>query len=145
MYRETEQPPQPDRSLLIVGIRGHVYAIDRDSGQLRWHNELPGGGLEEVALAVGYGVVVASARGRRLFCLDYLTGQTRWEAATQSGGRATILIEPDQIVCAKAGYLDCFAPDGTQKWSQPLRGAGTGRAALGYPGNVVQADDIGNQ
>ena len=67
-----------------------MYAIERETGQLRWHNELAGGG-------------------------------------------------------SKSGYLDCFAPDGTRKWSQPLRGAGTGRAALGYPGNVVQADDIGNQ
>lgn len=144
-YRENADRPAPDRSILVVALNGHVYGLDRATGALRWHNELAGGGMGEVFLAVGYGVVVASAVGAKLYCLDYLTGETRWVQNTKASGRATVVIEPDQIVCAKSGYLDCFAPDGNALWSQPLKGAGMGRVALGYPGNVAQADDKGRE
>ncbi len=144
-YRAAPETSAPDRSLLVVGLAGNVYAIDRATGELRWHNELKGGGYGEVAIAVDYGVVIASAGSAMVFCLDYLSGAVRWKHATQSPGRATILIEPDQIVCAKGGYVDCFTPDGNQLWGQPLRGAGAARVALGYPGNVVQADDPGRE
>lgn len=144
-YRTAPEPLQPDRSLLIVGLRGNVYALDRITGEPRWHNALPAGGFEEVTLAVGFGVVVASAHGGAIYCLDYVTGQIRWRQDTQHRGRATILLEPDQIVCAKNGSVDCYAPDGRLLWQQPLAGAGYGRAALGYPGNVMQADEAGNE
>ncbi len=143
-YRSAPTTPEPDRSLLVVGLKGKVYALDRATGDVRWQNDLPDGGRGEVALAVGYGVVIVSAFGSRIFCLDYLTGAERWSQSTQAGGRATVLIEPDQIVCAKGGYVDCYTPDGRSLWAQPLQGAGLGRVALGYPGNVVQADDPGS-
>ena len=77
--------------------------------------------------------------------IDYLTGVTRWRKSTKDAGRATILIEPDQILCMKNGFVDCFAPDGRLLWHQPLDGQGLGRGALGYPGNVAQADDPGTR
>ncbi len=135
----------PDRSLLIVGLKGKLYALDRTSGAMRWQDDLAGGGSGEVAIAVDHGIVVASAFGKAIFCLDYATGEVRWQAPTQAGGRATIVIEPDHIVCAKGGYVDCYALDGRRLWAQPLHGAGVGRVALGYPGNVVQADDPGTE
>jgi outer membrane protein assembly factor BamB len=144
-YRNNAAPLAPDRSVLVVGLRGLVYGLDRVTGAVRWRNSLPEGGLGEVFIAVGFGVVVASARGANLHCLSYLTGETRWVQPTQAMGRATIVIEAAQIVCAKGGYIDCFAPDGTTMWSQPLKGAGLGRMALGFPGNVAQADDVGSQ
>ncbi|MGE5185663.1 MAG: PQQ-binding-like beta-propeller repeat protein [Acidobacteriota bacterium] len=144
-YRAAPSQPQPDRSVLVVGLSGHVYAIDRATGELRWHNDLSGGGLGHVAIAVGYGVVIASAGGAAVFCIDYLGGETRWQQPTHGRGRATILIEADQIVVAKGGHVDCFSPEGHRLWGQPLRGAGMGRAALGYPGNVVQSDDPGSE
>src|SRR5882757_875619 len=116
-YRNAPPIMEPDRSMLVVGLNGHVYGVDRATGQLRWDNNLPGGGTSEVAIAVGYGVVIASAHGPRIYCLDYLTGQERWHADTQARGRATILIEEDHIVVAKGGYLDAYAPDGTAQWS----------------------------
>lgn len=141
-YRANAAPLEPDRSILVAALDGHVYGLDRTTGEVRWHNGLPGGGTDEIFLAIGYGVVVVSAHRSRLFCLDYLTGETRWEHTTQTAGRATIVVEPDQIVCAKGGYVDCFSPDGKLLWQQPLRGAGQGRIALGYPGNVAQADEV---
>jgi hypothetical protein len=144
-YRANAAEPQPDRSVLVVGLSGHVYGIARATGELLWANNLRGGGFGEVFIAVGYGVVIASAGGAALYCIDYLTGNDRWAVATQASGRATIVIEPDQIVCAKGGYIDCFSPDGNKLWSQPLKGAGVGRIALGYPGNIAQADDPGSE
>lgn len=144
-YRDGAGPLPRDRSILVVGLNGKVYGIDRATGELRWRNDLKGGGFGEVFLAVDYGVIVASAGGAMMYCLDYLTGQERWRAATQASGRATILIEPDHIVCAKGGYVDAYTVEGRRLWSQPLSGAGVGRVALGYPGNVVQADDPGTE
>ena len=144
-YRASAGAPEPDRSILVVGIHGKVLGLDRATGQIRWSNDLRGGGYGEVFLAVGYGVVIASAVGAAIYCLDYLTGETRWSDSTQASGRATIVIEPDQIVCSKGGYVDCYTPDGTRLWQQPLSGQGLGRVALGYPGNVAQADDKGSE
>ncbi len=136
---------ESDRSLLVIGINGNLYAVDRTTGEPRWHNDLPGGRYGVVALAIGHGVVIASADGAQIFCLDYATGHTRWTQPTQARGRATLVMEADHVVCAKSGYLDCFALDGKKLWSQPLKGAGQDQIALGYPGNVVQADDIGRE
>jgi outer membrane protein assembly factor BamB len=144
-YREAAVAPEPDRSILVVALSGRLIGIDRETGDVRWENEMVGGGRGEVFIAIGYGVVIASAYGAKIFCVDYLTGATRWEQSTHSSGRASIIIEPDRIVCAKAGYLDCYAPDGKFLWQQPLRGQGMGRVALGFPGNVAQADDPGSQ
>ena len=59
---------------------------------------------------------------------------------TQSEGRATIVIEPDVIVVAKSGYIDAYGHDGRHFWTQPLTGMGVGATALGFPGNVAQAE-----
>lgn len=142
-YRSSAGPLEPDRSVLVVGLKGRVFGIDRQTGKALWRNDLPGGGGDEVFLAIGYGAVLASAQGPMIYCLDYLTGHERWKWPTHTSGRATILIEPDHIVCAKSGYLDCFSPEGRLLWAQPLYGAGVGRISLGYPENVAQADDAG--
>jgi outer membrane protein assembly factor BamB len=132
-----------DRSLLIVALRGRVHAIDRATGQVRWHNELALGAMGPVALAIGYGVIIAAAETGDVYCLDYATGATRWQQHAQARGRATVVVEPDLVACVRAGYVDAFAPDGSVLWRQPLSGAGQGAAAIGFPGNVVQADAIG--
>jgi hypothetical protein len=139
-YRESAGELAPDRSVLVVGVSGNVFGIDRATGTKRWHRQLPGNGAELVFVTAGFGVVVASAVAAVVYCIDYLTGELLWEKPTQHKGRATILIEPDQIVCAKGGGIDCFAPDGRRLWRQPLEETGYGRIALAYPGNSAQAD-----
>jgi outer membrane protein assembly factor BamB len=145
-YRTTEQAIEPDRSILVVALHGKVHGVDRDTGEVRWVNDLGGWGSRgHVALAVGYGIIIAAAETGGIHCLHYRTGTSRWRGDTQATGRATVLIEADQIICAKGGYVDAYSPDGRLLWQQPLRGAGTGTAAIGYPDNVVQADAIGAQ
>jgi outer membrane protein assembly factor BamB len=140
-YRDRPEPLPSDRSVLVIGLNGWVIGIDRATGQKRWETSIRGSA--EVYLAIGFGVVAASAWGGVLHVLDYLTGRILWERPTKSPGRATIVIEPDQIVCAKAGYVDCYSPDGRLLWQQTLSGKGEGRTSIGYPGNVAQADERG--
>ena len=68
---------------------------------------------------------------------------TRWRQYTQDPGRAAILLEPDHIVCMKGEYVECYAPDGRLIWRRKLPHSFRERGALGYPGNIAQADDAG--
>lgn len=147
-YRDNATGPEPDRSILVVGLNECVIGLDRLTGAIRWEHKIGSGSSlirGEVSLSINYGVVVASGYWNEVVCLDYLTGALRWSVATRQTGRATILLEPDQVVCIKDGYVDCYSPTGQHLWQQPLTGRGVGRGALGYPGNVAQADDIGTE
>lgn len=139
-YREG--PPEEDRSILVVTLNGKVHGVDRQTGELRWTQGTNqwGGGRGEVFLAMAHGLVIASSYEDAIVSLDYTTGAITWSAHTHSSGRATILVERDVIICAKGGYLDCFAHGGKKLWTQPLTGLGMGNVALGFPGNVAQAD-----
>lgn len=144
-YREGVAPAEADRSILVVGIGGFLYGVDRMTGQARWQNELPGGGHGEVFIGLRYGVLAVSATDDVLFRIDYWTGQTLWSQRTRGSGRATILVEPDLIVVGKGGYINAFDHFGRPLWLQELKGRGWGRLALGFPGNVAQADDPGSE
>jgi outer membrane protein assembly factor BamB len=88
--------------------------------------------------------VLLSGHAPRLFCLEYATGKIFWEAETTGGGRASIVVEGKHIFVAKGGEVNCFDWKGKRRWSQPLSGAGRGRAALGFSDNVRQADEHGS-
>jgi outer membrane protein assembly factor BamB len=137
-YREQEMRAEADRSILVVATGGSVRGLHRFTGDVRWANDLPAGGLGEVYIAFRYGVLAVSASGNQLFRLDYATGATLWSTPTQSTGRATIVIEPDVIVVAKGGCVDAFSHAGQHYWSQPLTGLGFGGVALAFPGNVAR-------
>lgn len=140
MYRDSE-----DRSIIVVGLNGVIAGVDRRTGKEVWRNQLPGAGYGIVDLAITEHVVLATASARALFCLDYRTGQTLWTAPTHAMGRGTILVDRDLVMVSKQGYLDAYDLSGTHLWTQELTGMGTGRAALGTPGNVRQADDYGKE
>jgi outer membrane protein assembly factor BamB len=127
----------------IVALNGKVYAIDASTGELRWQNELKGSGYGAPALAITKSRVFVSAHGSAIHCLDYSTGQPIWTENATSSGRASILIHDGRVYVAKGGSLDCYTLDGRKVFSQPLRGAGVGPVALGFPGKVVQADERG--
>ncbi|MBI4702489.1 MAG: PQQ-binding-like beta-propeller repeat protein [Deltaproteobacteria bacterium] len=137
MYRDKEQA---GRDLVVVAVAGRVAALDRHSGAERWRSDLPGGSWGEVAVAVTEQHVLASAAGNVLFCLDYRTGEQLWTAQTSCTGRASILVDGEQIFVARSGEIECFSSTGKRLWHSPLKGMGTGAMALGLPGGVVQAD-----
>ena len=139
------RPWRMNSPVLIVALGGSVCGVDPKTGAWLWKNALSGGGFGEVAISVHEGFVIASANGPLVFCLDSATGNALWQAATERPGRATLLVQGDRVYVAKTGVVDCFDLDGHRLWSQQLPALGSGRLALGFPGNVVQADDIGAQ
>jgi outer membrane protein assembly factor BamB len=89
---------QTPESLVFIGIKGSVIAIDRTTGSLVWNAPLKGSDF--VTLLLDGDDLFASARGE-LFCLDSLTGRIRWNnglkgmgwglmsIATQNGSSST--------------------------------------------------------
>lgn len=130
-----------DRRILVVGLAGAVYGLDARTGEECWRNKLEGGGVGAVEVALGDGVVHANAMGPALHRLDYRTGETRW-TATLNGGttRSTILLEPDRIIVARGGVVECYDLRGNHRWINQLKGAGVAVATLALPGNVRQGD-----
>jgi outer membrane protein assembly factor BamB len=129
-----------DRSLLIAAFLGKVFAVDRSTGQIRWRTAL--GSNEVVELAIGEGLVVALTASRLAF-LTYATGQIVRFVERQDeaiGGRATLLIDAGQLIVAGAGAVACYSLQGDLRWTQPFKGEGHGDVAIGFPGNVRQAD-----
>jgi len=61
--------------LLIVGIGGHVVAIDPGSGSELWRTKLKGRDFVTVSPA---GARVFAGAGGELFCLDADSGQILW-------------------------------------------------------------------
>jgi outer membrane protein assembly factor BamB len=133
------------RDIVIVGINGQVIGIDAASGQQRWQDGLKGGGYGEVALAATDRHVFASAQGSMLFCFNYATGELLWKEETTSSGRASIVVQDERVYVAKGGEVNCFTFEGRRLWSQGLPGMGFGSVSIGFPGNIVQADDRGSK
>jgi outer membrane protein assembly factor BamB len=133
------------REFLVVALNGKVAALDAESGELRWRNDLPGGGHGEVFLAIDRRDVFVSAQGAKVFCLSYKSGKTRWATDTQAAGRASIVVEKSIVYVAKSGYVDAFdRKTGNRLFAQGLSGFGQGSCALGFAGNVAQGDDRGS-
>ena len=136
----TERTPEA-LPIALVGLDGHVVGLDRRTGQILWKNGLIGGLDKEVELACYGNYVFASASGPKHFALDYFTGEQIWAVPTSGSGRAALVVEPDMVMCAKEGAIDCYNFAGQRLWSQALRGLGTGKIAMGFPGNLRQADE----
>jgi hypothetical protein len=62
-------------SLVYIGIRGRVVALNRASGEEVWRTELKGSGFVSVSRDQDY--LYATARGE-IFCLAPQTGQIVW-------------------------------------------------------------------
>ena len=131
--------------ILILGISGQVIGIDALTGNIRWQDGMKGGGYGEVALAANEEFVFASARGAKLFCYRRTSGEVLWVSDTSASGRATVVVEGRLVFVAKGGEVNAFTFTGERQWKQQLSGKGLGRIAMGFPGNIVQADDPGSE
>ncbi len=96
------------QSLVFIGIRGHVVALDRATGSERWRTRLKGSGA--VLLVLDAGRLVATTGGSA-FCLDAATGAIAWSnplrglgfgIATIAGGGARAGAESALVAAAAA-------------------------------------------
>jgi outer membrane protein assembly factor BamB len=62
-------------SIVYVGIKGSVVALDRASGSEVWRVDLKGGDFVNVLVIEND--IFAAAKGE-VFCLDQSTGQVKW-------------------------------------------------------------------
>ena len=76
----------PRTSALYIGIRGHVVALDRSTGEELWKTPLKG---REFVSVSGQGAVYAGTKGE-LFCLDPATGSIRWQNPLKGMGLGLI-------------------------------------------------------
>jgi len=60
---------------LIIGLGGHVAAIDPDSGAEIWRTKLRGSGLVTISQTADR---VYAGAGGQLFCLDASSGSILW-------------------------------------------------------------------
>lgn len=80
-------------SLLFIGVKGTVLAIDRATGQEVWRCTLKGGDFVNIVLEDGD--LYASTHGE-LFCLDVSTGAIRWHNPLKGLGWGLITIAGNQ-------------------------------------------------
>ncbi|MDX2015766.1 MAG: PQQ-binding-like beta-propeller repeat protein [Myxococcaceae bacterium] len=124
---------------LLVGLNGHVVALQPHTGDMLWKVDLCGQGL--VTFAVNDSLVVASGTNDVLVGIDRSTGQERFRVKTSSFGKATVLLEHDRVFVVKAGVLECFGLDGQQRWREGFAGMGNRSVSLALGHQVVLADD----
>jgi outer membrane protein assembly factor BamB len=75
-------------SIIFIGVKAHVVAVDRKTGGTLWKTKLKGGltsGERFVTLLVEGGCVYAHTYGE-LFCLDETTGEILWRNALEGLG-----------------------------------------------------------
>lgn len=62
-------------NMVVVGIKGTVLAIDRDTGETLWRTDLKGSDFVNVSVE---GTDVFAASKGRLYRLDPASGEIRW-------------------------------------------------------------------
>ncbi len=143
MYRTDATP---DRSLLIVAFGGKVFAVDRFTGEQRWKTKLDDWDASVVELAIGPEVLIAVS-SKRLAILRYASGElvkSVDRSQHERGiGRTVALIDGNFLYLGRYGSAACYTLAGEFVWEQYFSGEGQCEAALGFPGNVRQADDRG--
>lgn len=81
-------------SVMYLGIRGTVVAIDRRTGAEIWRTPLKG--CDFVNVALDGDSLFATARGE-IYCLDPLTGRVRWNNPLKGLGWGLITIAGTDI------------------------------------------------
>jgi hypothetical protein len=77
------------RDLLFIGIKGHVLALDRATGDIRWYTPLKGSDFVNVILD---GDQVLAATKGEMFCLDATSGALKWQNYLKGFGTGFITI-----------------------------------------------------
>lgn len=134
----------PNRTVLVATFSSNIFGIARHTGQILW--EVPLGSHGEADLHVLDEVTIAITHSDLHFLVT-LTGQVlaRVPLGMNYPRRPTSLVDEGHLYVAANGEIVCFTLRGERVWHQPFKGKGMGSVALGLPGNVRQADDVGSK
>lgn len=90
-------PTVTDDRVFIGDTRGHVFAIDSESGDLEWEFTDGDGWILNAAVVTAQRVLVASERGT-MYCLDRSSGEEQWRSAVAPKQSEQIEHSPPVIV-----------------------------------------------
>jgi outer membrane protein assembly factor BamB len=131
-----------DSLVVIAGVNGTVYALDRVTGEPRWSYVSPDrfeAGLEVVDQAVIIAGDAGSVQG-----LDLATGRLLWRTAGGTSVFKRITAGPG-LAFVPTGILYAYDPSGKLRWQDG--GAGFGgpvySTAATYRGSVVYIGSVG--
>lgn len=122
--------------VLVAGINGRVYALERQTGTLRW--ESAGSGRYSAGVVVLDGTVIVASSVGSVEGFDLATGTRRWQSPPASSVQATITLGGNSVLVA-VGTLTAYDTDGRTLWQHG--GAGFGgpvyTTPATYHGGVV--------
>jgi outer membrane protein assembly factor BamB len=139
--------------IIYVGLRSTLYALDGQSGQVKWKLKLSGAITNATTISddtVYIGTYsVGGGDDTYLYALDSKTGQEKWKLQVTAGGivggigGAVALVDGVAYVgTTNSGLLSLDAENGQEKWRYyPGSGVTTG-PAVAY--NTVYVTDRGN-
>ena len=115
-YRDEERLQQIysaaiDKRAVIYSNKGkRVYALDPETGQLKWDFPVRAG-VESAPAIVGDAVYFGTKRGQ-LYALDVTTGAQRWEFEAGGGFTASPAVSDGKLVVGNTdGTLYCFGQE----------------------------------
>ena len=115
--------PRNPKYLLFVGIKHHVVALDRDTGEERWRTKLPAGMTTDFVTLHRDDAYLYAASGGEVLCLDPRTGDARWHNKLKGLGYGIVSLLSD--AAARGAEAPSSAAGGER---QRLRSAQAGGA-----------------
>ena len=130
--------------VLVLALNGRVLGLQVTDGKLLWEHQI--GSHGEVEL-LSTGDRIYATDGRNLYAFRYPDGEQLLALGLPGAyfGRSTMVVEGGRLFVATRGEISCFTLEGQLLWHDGLQGRGVGSVALGFPGNLRQADDAGSQ
>lgn len=142
--------PANDAPILVMAAHGRLVGLDRRTGQTAWTVVLTEevdryyGGFAVELLMTASRVYAAGWKSDEIVCVEYPTGREigRAKLTLAGEGRVAMIVDGGQLFAARDGQVACFTLDGQPVWSsERVFDKSLLPTALGFPGNVRQADD----
>lgn len=121
--------------IMVVPVRGKLVGLHVRTGEMLWWNQLTHQDHGITDLVIDRELVFATTSTQMLFCIEYLTGRTRWTAPTTSPS-AILLVDGPRIFVSHGDDVHCYNIQGYRLWRQKLPGMAMSRTGLGLPGHV---------
>jgi len=117
------EPLVHQNTIYIGNTRGHIYALQIESGQVLWENELHIPLYS--SLVINHGRLIATADDGRLFCLSLKKGELLWQRKLPGPIHATPVMGEHAvwIGTTQARFFSISTLDGSIQWQFKSEGA----------------------